>query len=144
VALTGKEIEDRFWEIFPRLPEPYFSVLNKRGKEKMRVITDETEIDQFESWRLGTVDMAATMGGAFWFRPSKLPKSRLDEAIVHELMHSYLELRDDLHYSDFQERPWMDFIERAKLKAFIEGNEREAQSLTAEVLETLNKKTSQG
>ena len=135
--MTEDRIRKRFHALLELLPEPYQSTIQKARDEKgIRIITDERKIDRNI---LGTTRIAGSIGGLFYFRPSCIRNENLDEVLVHEQMHFYIELRDGLTYKGFQIHPLMSYLHNLKAKILHWRTEDEVIALTYKVLREIKR-----
>jgi hypothetical protein len=132
--MTDERIHQRFHDLLALLPEPYRSAIQKGRERGMRIITDESEIDKNP---LGPIRIAGSIGGLFYFRPSRITEPDLDKVLIHEQMHFYLEQRDGLRYRDFYVHACMSCFEIFKVKRLRQRNEDEAIALTKKVLQEM-------
>jgi hypothetical protein len=130
--MTEDRIRKRFHALLELLPEPYQSTIQKGRDEKgIRIITDEREIGRNI---LRTIRVAGSIGGLFYFRPSRIRNENLDEVLVHEQMRFYIELRDGLTI-----HPLMSYLHNLKAKILRRRTEDEVIALTYTVLREIKR-----
>ncbi len=129
---TDAQIRETFAKIIDQLPEKYkVPILERYKREDLLVITDE---NKFPDTRIGRIHKVGTIGGKFYFRLSELTDADLNKAILHELLHSYIEVRDNLQWIDFQDAESLGIEHQMRARVLRQRVEREVIELT-EVLQ---------
>ena len=129
---TDAQIRETFTKIIEELPDKYkLPILERYKREDLIVITDE---NKFPNTRVGLIGKAGTISGKFYFRLSKLTDAELNKAVLHELLHLYIEVRDNLQWIDFQDAELLGSEHQMRARALRTRVEREVLVLT-EVLE---------
>ena len=132
---TESQIKKLFWQIFERLPGEYrTTILRSYRRDELVIVTNE---EKFPHPSIGYIDKAGTIAGMFYFRLSRLSDTELNEVILHELLHLYVELRDNLKWADFQLSEALPFEAQHRVRRLRRRVEREVSKMTRRLLKAL-------